>query len=215
MADLYHVKIFSTLQKNDNIYNFDLEQTGVGAAGTPENELNEFFKMVILPPLLPLHADTMVFECIETQKFDPVKGVAEQLPLEENNVGTRNGQALPGQCSLVMQLFSDTLDVTPNNRGRDFQFGAVEGDQVDGRWFQAYMDAWRNFYEAFILVPTITENNWQFLIGVFSPTLKKLIPVVDYFFPYSEAKPKALVRTQRRRQPTNPCDLFVGATTPP
>lgn len=124
VGDLYQTTISFTYQRNPNVYLYTFRLDAIVPPQEPEDELNTFFQVTVIPALQPLHAPGVSFECVDTQLFYPTKGVREQLALAPPLAGSRTGEGLPGQCSVVTQLLTDPDDNTPRNRGRDFNTGA-------------------------------------------------------------------------------------------
>ena len=119
---------------------------------------------------------------------------------------------LPGQCSLVATLFGNTSDPNGKNRGRDFWAGGQEGDQANGVWGTGggvFAEIIKDYYEArTVLVSPVSGNVFSW--GTFSA---KAVADADpiHFWQMELVRLRLLVRTQRRRQPTDPCETFLEA----
>jgi len=228
--DVYETTTFFDFQDNPNVYIFHLREDG-GGAGVPEDEINNYFEAVVLPAIAIFTTDKLKFVCIETRRIlindqkDPVSSLPRQNVVDINGMKASPLEPLPGQCSLVIQLLNDIENLDPKRRGRDFWTGLLEADQDNGTWLQAAADAITGAMNAAFLQPFATVGGATYLWGVYSQTLaaqRKAQPdgtpvpnLIDPFSLIRDMRPLQQVRTQRRRQPDNPCKLYYPVVSSP
>ncbi len=235
--DIIKADVFFTHQKNPNQYCYNFETTVSSEPAT--QDLEEFatvFVAIIMPGIKAWSDESVIFNCVKTSLV--VRGDPDDdsvpLPVIKNlgdAAGTRMTlDALPGQCSAVVQTLKSIDEVKPRTRGRDFITGLVETDQTDGLWTQATADLVLNRYDTVIIGTLAGVGAGRYLYGNFSPTQQAenvnkdfvsnggLVPDPETFgdAPFSEvtlSRMQQLVRTQRLRQPEDPClELLVDET---
>lgn len=126
---------------------------------------------------------------------------------------------LPGQCSMCVQTLTTDFPPNPSNRGRDFWYGFVEGAQVNGGWLDATWQLLEAHLHATLFGGFVTPDgggyHWVNWSGKVSAQRCALPPGTDPFTAIdSWSNIQTLrclkhVRTQRRRQPENPCEKFA------
>lgn len=217
-GDIWTAGIEFEYQNNPNTYNWYLRLTQETNPQNVGEDVIEFGKQV-LDGLKPLHSVFVNFRCVTARQVHPTKSVPEIDVV--NDLGNRDCTTcgvLPGQCCIVATLWGDPAAPNKNNRGRDFFTGMCAADQTNGKFdtgvatlVQDYCDLYQatgnNFVGAF-------GNNFE--IGVFSPTKAKEDLAdpdneIEHFWQLQKVRVKSLVRTQRRRQPTDPCEDFCDA----
>lgn len=221
--DIYRVDVHSTLQKNPNVNCFFYQETDeVTPGGNPTKILLDEFVATNLPDMLELFDETMIVDCTTCQLHHPTKGFPQltEGPLPGLKM---MAVALPGQCSMVAQTLSNLDDITARNRGRDFHTGFVETEQVDGTWTVAAVALVGAFYVSEMMVPLMAGGG-TFVYGNFSATqaAENINPLFlgdppaqtppptfgdPPFQIVSQVQITTKVRTQRRRQPLDPCIL--------
>ena len=177
---------------------------------------------------LPLHNPSVSFKCVTARKIFPDTGLPQQLVNTEagNRTCTPSLDHLPGQCSAVVTLFGDIGAPTGSNTGRDFITGQCCGDQLNGVFDSGVGSYLEELCEMYVAMGnTFAGGGNAFSIGIFSPkragirTGPNVPPTPPYFWPLVMVRGKSLVRTQRRRQPLDPCEVYceneVGAPVPP
>lgn len=216
--DIYQCVIEFELQNNPNAYDYYLRVTTV-------NDEENIYQGVLafgaarITAMQALHSVDVTFRCVVSRQVWPTKSIPRvQASGVAGNRTSATPITLPGQCSAVVTLYGDRVDPDRWNRGRDFWTGALASDQANGVWntgvasylqdlcdyyqtmTNAFTDAWGNVYE----------------IGLFSRTRAGVVegtpPVaVPFFWPLNFVIGKSLVRTQRRRQPEDPCEVTCEA----
>jgi len=225
LGDIYQVTNEFIYQGNPNQYSFHLR---LQIEGTPATVNADMLAFGVLRETawLPLHNPSVTFRCVTArQVFD-----TNSLPQLEvtGNSGNRTCipalDHLPGQCSCVAQLFGDIVDPTAFNRGRDFVCGQCCDDQLDGEFTAGpgYIDELCLMYATMTNIYVNGANTYD--IGIYSPSRAKPPgdppppPIPPFFWPLQHVRTKQLVRTQRRRQPLDPCevvcDLAVTSVPP-
>jgi len=231
--DVYSVDIHMTYQQNPNIMCFNYR---VKVETDPTIVISDLITQgdtTIKAALLPLHVTTVLFPCVTVRQIWPNNSLPE-IKATAAIVGTRTPTtALPGQCSNVWTLFSDKLNPTARNRGRDFWFGQDCADLVanGANYDQAWLDAVAAFYVAldqdfsgaggandfewciFSRTQAVENVDPQFVSNggaVPDPPTFGNEPAPTVIFVRSDG----LVRTQRRRQPEDPCAEFTEDDVP-
>ncbi len=228
VGDIWQVGNEFEYQDNANVYSWYLEVTTEGDAEAVPDDMITFGKERETA-LLILHNPFVNFRCVTARQIYPDGGLP-QLEIT-GNLGSRLctpvGDVLPGQCCAVVTLYGDKANPDKNNRGRDFYTGMCCSDQVNGvldsgapaTYLQDLCDMFQT------MTHTFTAGGNSYTIGVYSPSRAKppgwpgnpSLP--PYFWPLEFVRSRSLIRTQRRRQPLDPCeavcDADVPATTPP
>ena len=221
--DVYQVDINTRFQENDNIYCFVYQVRTVVDETLIPGDLETYGELTIAPALLPIHIPGVVFRCVVVNQIWPNASIPTIESLLDAP-GTRTfTKGLPGQCSAVVQIFGDTSDPTGRNRGRDYLYGQDVGDlAVAGNvWDAGYLTDVCTFYQ--VLDDGFTSPGGNvFELGVFSRMQAKenidpqfvsnggIVPDPDtfgddFFNQVVLYRLQPLVRTQRRRQPLDPC----------
>lgn len=218
VGDVWEARIEMVQQNNPNSYGWYLQVVQEPAPQDTGKDVIEFAK-ARKAALLGLHSIFTEFQCVTARQIHPTKSVPE-IDVEQG-LGNRDCATcgvLPGQCCVVATLWGDPAAPTKNNRGRDFFTGMCAADQTNGVFdsgpvsiLQEYCDMYQamgnDFTGAF---------GTNFAIGIFSPTLAKADLAdpqneIQHFWQLQKVRVKSLVRTQRRRQPLDPCEAFCEA----
>lgn len=215
--DIYLGNIENEFQGNANTYSFYLRVETVNDEDNISAGVLEFLA-ARRTALLPLHSLLVTFRCNTVRQVWPNKSLPESDITGLIGSRTCTAGVLPGQCSAVITLYGDKANPTQHNRGRDFMTGACVDDQVNGTWFTgpaSYLQDWCDYYQTMTNSFTDSFGN-VFDIGIFSLTqAKKTIEVppqaVVFFWPLNFVRGRSLVRTQRRRQPEDPCEEVCDA----
>ncbi len=220
--DILKLDVNFELQKNPNTYDFVYRVEVAGGTDAADAlALATFFNTTPMTNILPIQTDAINFTCLVVTRIDPSPLVPQKVLT--GVAGTKVTDSLPGQCSMVLQLHKDESNDSARQRGRDFWSGFVEGDQDTGVWTNAAMDTIQNWYQTEIL-GTISQGGATFRFGVWSRTQKKenddpqfvsnggAVPDpptfgTDPFTVVTYICSRTQVRTQRRRQPEDPCEI--------
>lgn len=212
-GDVYQVEIWNTLQGDtNNIWTFHVIEDGA-PAGTVEDDLNDHFSDHVVDNLLSFLADVFTFTCIDTKKIydalsnSKLTSVPRQLSLT-GKVGTDVNDSLPGQCSLVMQEIGDLDTASPTSRGRLFINGASELSQADGEWDQTWAQGVIGVFNTNLLGGFTGDDGGTYRWGVVSQKILDQTPPGTFFTEIEQLRGLKQVRTQRRRQPLDPCDRY-------
>ncbi len=227
--DVYLCEIFFTHQKNPNLWSAFFEVTTSAEPATLDViELNTAFFGSFPTAVKTWSDDTVIFHCTKTSLVRRGDLSDTSIPLPSLSTladaqGLRvSTEALPGQCSMVVQTLVSTEEVKPRTRGRDFITGLVEGDQSDGLWSQTAADLVLNEYNTVMLGTVDGVGTGRYLYGNWSRTqhaenINKdfvgnggIVPDPDTFGDpafnaVTAVRAQQLVRTQRLRQPEDPC----------
>lgn len=218
--DVYQTDIFFTFQGDtNNIFTYHLKETNAPAGADSEDEINFFMVNVFIPDLLTNFSPDLVFDCSDTRRIwsgaqnSLVPSISRQLAMMLPGTSSP-GESLPGQCSMLIQLMGDLDNPDPSRRGRDFYTGFIEGDQAAGVWTANASGDLTTDLKENLMDGVGTANGGQYQWIVFSHKFAKQEPQVDDPSTIINVL-RALkhVRTQRRRQPTNPCDKYFAPVT--
>ncbi len=208
-GDVYQGEQHFTLQSNPNTYCFFYQITTEVNESVASRDVAVHMKDVVFPLIQALTVDTAIFHCVTGKEVWPKTSIVEVQ--ETPGIGGQDkglAQILPGQCNMVAQLYGDQANPTASNKGRDFWTGWISDDQEDGKFESSATGVIQTFYETLPKSFTSTNGN-VFDWGVFSMKLAKQSPPVPFFFTVKLIRINKLVRTQRRRQPEDPCPAFV------
>ncbi len=220
LNDIYQVTTFFDFQGNlNNVYIWYFIEVSPATSGTNEAAMIEFFEDDMLPNLAIGLDENFKFTCIDAKRILKqlvklkVSSIGEQKTISISGT-VMSAEALPGQCSLVIQTIKDLEDATTSTRGRDFFTGFVEGDQADGIWLDATQDRVTGQIDAKFSNSNIIKNgfigSWVNLSGALYK-LRKLETMAPFSTIHNNIqfmRPLNHVRTQRRRQSLNPCDKY-------
>jgi len=225
LGDIYEVSNEFIYQQNPNQYSWHLRVQIEGTPATVNADLLAF-GVVRETAWLPLHNPSVTFRCVTVRQVYPDNSLP-QLQVTGNS-GNRTCipvlDHLPGQCSCVATRFGDIINPTSFNRGRDFVCGQCCDDQIDGEYTSnpGYIDELCLMYATMTNIYVNGANTYD--IGIYSPSRAKpptwpIAPSIPpFFWPLQHVRTKQLVRTQRRRQPLDPCevvcDLAVTSSPP-
>ncbi len=232
IGDIYMATIWSRYQNNDNAFIFCIVIDSETTPSAVPTDINTWIATDVITEWKPLHNDGVIFRCISTIKVweqIPSPGPASSIPAVAN-LGDQQGtrptmeDMVPGQLSLVAQLQTQVDAPTARNRGRDFWYGQVTGD-ITGtgeEWELTYRSEVCAAYQAIgKSFSSLNGNTWSW--GVFSRTqaVENANPEAtnEAGIPNSEQptfgdpifnvidliRLKPSIRTQRRRQPIDPC----------
>lgn len=215
-GDIYQGDVVFLLQDNPNRYCFFYEMQSESNQGVAARDVAVHLKDFVVPLMLPMVRIEVTFVCTEAREIHPQTSIVETQAVDL--VGDRDdvGQtALPGQCSALAQLFGDADNPDRFNRGRDFWTGFADGiDHENGKWTDVVLQLLQTFYESLPKTFTSTNSN-SFRWGHFSRTRAKQneadpppVPLHQIFWPIELIRLQHLVKTQRRREPSFPCELL-------
>lgn len=226
VGDIYQVTNEFTYQNNPNAYNWHVRVT---AEAAPEDVVDDLaaFGQEREDNWLLIHNPSCVFRCITVRQVYPTSSLPSIVATD--NAGNRSCipplTHLPGQCSCVVTRYGDLGNPTQYNRGRDFITGQCSGDQTNGVFsagVASYLEEVCDMYAA--MGNTYVAGGNEYDIGIYSPSRAKpenwpVVPSVPpYFWPLIHVRGRSLVRTQRRRQPLDPCeevcDQAITAASP-
>jgi len=220
VTDVYKSNIFFDLQgQPDNILTYYFRQSGDVTSGFVEDSIIDGIETDLLPALAVVLNEELVFGCIEVAKlFDGAGNVVMPSIPRHKTIDIEGAisltESLPGQCSLVVQTLPGLDDTNPRHRGRDFYTGFSEGDQADGVWLEATANALVAALQS-ALSPVLqgsADGEYQWVN--WSPTIAaEAAPAIRPDSVITHVRPLRLVRTQRRRQPENPCALYYNVLT--
>lgn len=216
VGDIWQMNSHYELQLNPNIYTYHLQTTVEADSSKLTDDIVAFGTLRMIA-LQPLHTAEVLFRCSEAFRTFPDKSIPKIAV--HNLAGTRTAiSTLPGQCQCVVTLYGDILAPTGRNTGRDFWNGQDVSDQDNGKWDSdpaGYMEDVRDYYIAMGDTYEPASGN-KFDIGVYSRSNSTPPggppappPIVPYFWKLQRARVRQLVRTQRRRQPEDPCELVI------
>lgn len=219
--DVWQVTNEFEYQGNPNTYNWHLQITLEGAPDRVGQDMLAF-GLARQVAWVALHNPSVRFLCITARQLFPTTSLPMQTINDPVVLGNRTCDPLlghlPGQCSAVVTRYGDKQDPTGRNRGRDFVTGQCCNDQFNGEFdsgIGSYLEAlcamYANMTNRFILPPN------EYDIGIYSPSNAlppkaapgdpQPPPIVPYFWPLEFVRGRSLVRTQRRRQPLDPCEI--------
>ncbi len=234
LDDIIQGTIHSVYQGNRNVWSTYLQVLTENDSSKIIDDVEEYLKNDVVPLLIPLHNAGVSFDCTEVRRIWPAPSLPEIAPLVAQG-GTRPGAIMvPGQVSKVATLITNQTAISSRNRGRDFWYGMVESDlAVSGsQWDTSYMTAVRDFYVNLTSTHTDGTTGNSYAVGVFSRTqaVENANPLAigddgianqdrptfgdPPFNLLTLVRSNPLIRTQRRRQPENPCLDFPKSTVP-
>ncbi len=211
---MYLVECWFQFQgQEDNIYGYYMQADGPVGVGSDETQLATWFDSDFLLALKAKQTTTLAFTCIDVKKiWAEVPGVLDtsvgiQKPITVP--GTLTGLALPGQCSLVIQLLPNFSNSDPTRKGRDFYTGLVETQQVNGGWTDDAAQDIMDILTAELEVGVTTANGSTFTWGNFSYKRAQPAGAGTPFEKITALRALKHVRTQKRRDARNPCDKYI------
>ncbi len=219
-GDVHTVTTFFDFQGNlNNVYLWHFVVQNDATSGTNEAAMIEFFEDDMLPTLAIGLDENFIFTCIDAKRIldqlvkDKISSIGEQKAVAIPGT-IMAAEALPGQCSLVIQTIKDLDDASTSSRGRDFFTGFPEGDQADGIWTDAAQDRVTGQLNSEFTQGAIVKNGgtfiWSNLSGKLYAARKvhpgPVFPAITNQIVF--LRPLNHVRTQRRRQSLNPCDKY-------
>lgn len=211
VGDIYMTALHFTYQKNVNLMCNYFQVDEEPSSDDVETDLATFVQDDWDDELRSIFDDKFVVDCSEVRQVHP----NNSIPLVTavlNPTGSRTpGDGLPGQCSLVATLFGNKTDPNAKNRGRDFWTAGQEGDQANGKWRTVpgeFLNLVELYYGARTVLVSPPSGN-VFSWGNFS---RKAVAVADpiHFWQMELVRIRHLVRTQRRRQPSDPCETYTS-----
>lgn len=227
VGDIYVVANEFEYQGNPNAYAWHLQ---VRVEGTPDKIAADAlaFGVARQTAWLPLHNPSVNFRCVTARQVYP------DFSLPKLQITTASGNRtctpslahLPGQCSCVVTLYGDINNPTSFNRGRDFVTGQCCDDQLNGVLTSGPVSYLQELCDMYAAMTNVYVNGGnEFDIGVYSPSRAKpptwpIVPSIPpFFWKLEHVRGRSLMRTQRRRQPLDPCeevcDQAIGAIPPP
>lgn len=200
------------MQGNDNAYSFFYRSTQESNESTAARDIASHLFLNVFPLMVGFQSSDALFHCSSVREVYKETSIVETQTINQPGGNTPAlGGSLPGQCSLVAALYGDAENPTPSNRGRDFWGAFVEDQQSDGQWDLGLLGEVQVFYEEIDKQFTSPNNN-TFELGIFSPTNAKKnlgevppVPELEVFWTIKVITLTNSVRTQRRRQHTDPC----------
>ncbi len=223
VGDIWQVNNEFEYQDNANIYSWYLRvETEGDAAAVPADMLA--FGVDRQVELVLLHNPFVNFRCTTARQIYPDNGLPQMEITGEvgSRLCTPVGDVLPGQCCCVITLYGDIANPDANNRGRDFFTGMCCSDQVNGTLDHGapatYLQDVCDMYQRMTHTWTVGGNSYT--IGVYSPSKAKPAgwpgnpSIPPFFWPLEHVRARSLIRTQRRRQPLDPCEPVCNATVP-
>lgn len=214
-GDVYLAEVWFSFQgQEDNIYGYYLEALGPPGVGSDETQLATWFESDFIPALKPFQATTLVFTCIDVKRiWSEVPGILDTSIGIQNAIaipGTLTPLALPGQCSLVVQLLPNFTNSDPTRKGRDFYTGLGETQQTNGAWTTDAAQDIMDVLTAELEVGVTTANGSLFTWGNFSYKRAQPAGAGSPFESITALRALKHVRTQRRRDARNPCDKYIS-----
>jgi hypothetical protein len=214
VGDIYQVVNEFTYQGNANNYIWNLRVTSEVSQPTTLIDLLAF-GAVRQTAWLPLHNPSVEFRCVSVRQVHPTNSLPRINANSEfgNRSCVPSLAHLPGQCSCVVTLYGDAADPNANNRGRDFVTGQCCADHLNGVFLtgaSSYVEELCALYQG--MGNTYSGGDASFEIGVYSPSRAKppgypdVPSLVPFFYTLQLVRVRSLVRTQRRRQPVDPCE---------
>lgn len=211
VGDVYMTALHFTFQKNANLFCNYFDIKSEFDESLTQAELFKHIDDDFTNEMALVQDVKFVVNCIEVRQVHPTKSIPH-VAASTTPAGLRTpADALPGQCNLVVSLFGDANDPTPRNRGRDFWTGAQTADQANGIWdtgVAKFQKLVQTYYAARVQEFTGLSSN-VYRWGVFSKKSADL--ALPFFFPMEQFRLRDLIRTQRRRQPVDPCETFITA----
>lgn len=242
-GDIYMATIWERYQDNDNAHIFCVNVENETVQAQSPVEIDNWLHNDVLPLMKPLKNEKLVFRCSNVQQVWgnlPSPGPKTSLPRVTPFIaqtGSRDLTAaapMPGQLSLVAQLITDQDNPTSRNRGRDFWYAMLQGDMDsdDGdRWDAAFQLEVITFYTS--LTSNFSNGSGNtYSWGVFSrtqavenanpdatdengiPNSEKPTFGDPYFQTATKVRINPMIRTQRRRQPLDPCKVYIDQDIP-
>lgn len=213
--DIYETQLWSTLQGDTaNIFTFYFKVNTAPSTGTEEDDLNDHMNDHVVTNWLALLAPAMEFTCLDTKRIYESLGdtkstsIPRQLSLT-GQVGTDVGDSLPGQCSLVVQELTDMEFSDPSARGRSFYNGFVVDTQTDGVWDTVHATGFINILVTNLMGGFTGDNGGQYTWVQVSQKRLNTDPIpLGMNAEITQLRGLKQVRTQRRRQPLDPCDRY-------
>ncbi len=241
-GDVYMGTVWTRYQENDNAHIWCVEVTGESIQSQTPADINTWLSGTVVPGLKDLQNTGVVYRCVSTQQVwsnGDTPAPATSIPnvaLLNDEPGERTcitGQA-PGQLSAVAQIITNQDNPTARNRGRDFWWGMCIGDMsttLGEQWDASFLMEIMTFYQTLTSSFTGTGGN-TFRWGVFSrvqaaensfPTLVGDDGVANedrptfgqpFFNVATLIRMNPMIRTQRRRQPLDPCKIYPNLPVP-
>lgn len=226
VGDIYLVTNEFTYQGNANQYGWYLRVAVQGNPALVNSDLLQFGDER-QTAWLPLQNLSVQFRCVTVRQVYPDNSLPVLVPeLVGGQRSCPDLSHIPGQCSAVVTLYGDIVNPTSFNRGRDFVTGQCCNDQANGEWnnVAGYLEDLCAMYAAMTNQFVVGGNTYD--IGIYSPTRAKpptwpVAPSIPpFFWVLQHVRGRQLVRTQRRRQPLDPCEevcdqAIPGAVPPP
>lgn len=224
IGDIYQVNNEFTLQGNANLVSWYLKLTAISDEDLVEADALAFGNAT-QGMLMGITSGNVSYLCWTARQVWPnasLPGAAADVQAGEVLcVDT----SLPGQCSMVVTTYGDTENPTRHNRQRDFLTGFCCDEQTNGEWNILRMEAVADAYKTLGNIWSAGAGGNTFEVGLFSMSeAKKTVsqggnPPVDedaeFWWILQLVRVKQLVRTQRRRQPLAPCELFADEVIGP
>lgn len=219
--DVYVGDIHMRLQDNPNLYCFFYQITVENDETAAARDVAVHLKDVVAPLLIAFHTPAVIFRCSTGREVWPASSIVEVQDINDlpgDDTPNLDHTTLPGQVSLLAHLYGNAADPNKSNRGRDFLHGFSTQDCDNGIWQTSILSSVQNFYE--VLPKTFTSVNQNtFAWGHFSLTqAAKTVgqngnppvdPLAKFFWNIELIRLHNLARTQRRRQPEDPCQQYV------
>lgn len=210
VGDVYMSALHFTYQGNANLFCNYFQVDEEPSVDDVITDVEAYINTDWASDLRPIVDTSFVVDCIEVRQVHPNNSIP-LITTVAIPAGSRTpADNLPGQCSLVATLFGDKNNPDKNNRGRDFWTGGQEGDQAAGVWDTAaskFLDLVKDYYaNRTVLVSPVSGNVFSW--GTFSATRAKAA-TAPWFWQMELVRLRHLVRTQRRRQPADPCETFT------
>ena len=208
--DIYMVSLHFTYQKNANVFCNYFEVDEEPDPEAVQTDLATWLQDDWDNEMISIFDAKFVVDCSEVRQVHPNNSIP-LITAVTTPAGTRTpADNLPGQCSLVATLFGDKDNPNGKNRGRDFWTGGQEGDQANGAWTAgggSFLDIIEDYYQARTVLVSPPSGN-VFSWGNFSAkAVKDADPI--HFWQMELVRLRHLVRTQRRRQPSESCETFT------
>ncbi len=228
VGDVLQIDLNWTMQKNPNTYSYHYIVTVDPSTAEPVDDLLAVFSSAVMPNLANTFDDSAMLDCLVASVIEGEK-VIPRVDLIGAAGGRAPGLALPGQCSMLVQILPDVGEPTPRRRGRDFISALQEADQLDGDWTQAAADLVLSIYNTELAATLVGAGGGNYEYGVYSFTQFKENnnPIYvsnggstpdpptfgdDTFSEAGQFRALPQVRTQRRRQPEDPCQVYLSET---
>lgn len=231
--DVYMGVAHSIYQQNANVFCVYFQVESEIDESAIAQEIADWVELVAVVALQPLRATLVEWRCSTARRIWPDTSIETVNPFGPFALGTRVGtDYLPGQLSAVIQLVGNSDTPTSRNRGRDFHYGMLQSDidTFGANWTAAFQQELNDIYVAFTSTFTTTTSN-VLRLGVFSRTQAEenvdpqyvsnggTVPdpptFGDPFFNIlDQVRSNPLIRTQRRRQPEDPCRFYTTDNVP-